>query len=88
MALCWIFKEAGCIGDDRHPIDREIRNLAAMGWGDRVSSVKVVSGVWHFFEHIDYKGRTSGPLGPGEYQTPDEFGLANDTMSSIYLAGE
>ena len=57
-----------------------IANLQDIGWNDRISSIKVISGTWRFWEHVNMSGR-SWVLGPGYYAHPTQF--PNDTISSF-----
>jgi uncharacterized protein YkwD len=52
-------------------------------WNDKISSIKVYSGTWEFFEHANFQGR-SFRLGPGEY--PSFNNETNDTISSFKKA--
>lgn len=36
---------------------RAVPDLAAAGWNDRISSIRLRSGRWVFCEHIHYQGR-------------------------------
>lgn len=49
-------------------------------WNDKISSIKVYSGTWDFFEDSKFQGR-SLRLGPGEY--PSFNNEVNDTISSF-----
>jgi hypothetical protein len=49
-------------------------------WNDKISSIKVYSGTWEFFEHADFQGR-SFRLTPGEY--PWVTDVWNDLISSF-----
>jgi Beta/Gamma crystallin/Metallo-peptidase family M12B Reprolysin-like len=69
-------------GAHKHIIDRDEANLHIDGWGDRVSSIQVVSGRWRLFQHVDYGG-WSTVLGPGLYPWVETVGIANDHLSSV-----
>ncbi|MBD2492116.1 CAP domain-containing protein [Aulosira sp. FACHB-615] len=49
-------------------------------WNDKISSIKVYSDTWEFFEHGNFQGR-SLRLTPGEY--PSFNNNMNDTISSF-----
>jgi hypothetical protein len=51
-------------------------------WNDKISSIVVVSGVWKFFEHRDFKGK-EWTLGPGYYRWVEDVKIPNDTISSF-----
>lgn len=54
-------------------------------WNDKISSIKVYSGTWEFFEHQDFQGR-SFRLTPGEYAwVTNEW---NDKISSFKQVGQ
>lgn len=52
-------------------------------WNDKISSIKVYSGTWEFFEHANFQGR-SFRLDPGEYANFNND--VNDTISSFRKA--
>ena len=57
-------------------------------WNDKLSSFKIVSGRWQFFKDIDF-GPTPLPneqgFGPGLYQWVEDYGIDNDSISSVQL---
>ena len=60
-------------------------DLRSSNFNDKASSVKVQSGTWILWEHINFTGR-SYKVGPGEY----DFGvisaqIGNDVISSVEL---
>ena len=69
-------------GAHKHIVDRDEPNLHADGWGDRVSSIQIISGRWRIFQHVDFAG-WSTVLGPGLYPWVEAVGIANDHVSSI-----
>ena len=59
-------------------------------WNDKTSSFVIVSGIWLFFKDINY-GPAPSPsngLGPGVYSWVENFGIANDTLSSVQCIGQ
>lgn len=49
-------------------------------WNDKISSIKIYSGTWEFFEHVNYQGK-SFRLHPGNYSAlTNEW---NDVISSF-----
>jgi hypothetical protein len=54
-------------------------------WNDKISSIKVYSGTWEFFEHRDFQGR-SFQLNPGEYSYVTN--TWNDLISSLKQVGQ
>ena len=51
-------------------------------WNDRVSSIKVLSGTWRFYQDANYGGRY-WDLGPGDYNWVEDEGIPNDVISSL-----
>jgi hypothetical protein len=51
-------------------------------WDDKISSIKVKSGTWRFYEDINYGGRY-WDLGPGEYSSVENVGIPDDSISSF-----
>jgi len=49
-------------------------------WNDKISSIKIESGTWEFFEHADFRGR-SFRLAPGNYAYVTN--TWNDVISSF-----
>jgi len=61
--------------------DNAMRNLAATGFNDRASSLRVEQGYWMFCSDADYHGECL-TLGPGDYpHLPPEL---NDRLSSAH----
>jgi hypothetical protein len=54
-------------------------------WNDQISSIIVVSGTWQFFEHANFGGAASHPIGPGYYSFVESpvVNIANDSISSF-----
>jgi len=69
-------------GKHKHVIDRDEPDLHKDGWGDRISSIQVLSGTWQFCQHVNYGG-WSVNLGPGNYPWVEDFGIPNDNISSL-----
>ncbi|AKB54712.1 hypothetical protein A9239_04745 [Methanosarcina sp. A14] len=51
---------------------------------DKISSIKVKSGTWRFYEYINYGGRY-WDFGPGEYASVESVGIPDDSISSFKL---
>jgi hypothetical protein len=51
-------------------------------WNDRISSIKIQSGTWRFYEDANYEGRY-WDLGPGTYSWVEDVGIPNDLISSF-----
>lgn len=71
-------------GGDIVDINRDRRNLKKEGlnFNDQTSSIKINEGTWQFFDPSDYRGEPV-TLGPGEYSWVEDYGLKNDTLSSL-----
>ena len=66
-------------------LESSTSDLRSSNFNDKASSVKVQSGTWILWEHINFTGR-SYKVGPGEY----DFGvisaqIGNDVISSVEL---
>jgi hypothetical protein len=48
----------------------------------KISSIKVMSGTWRFYEYPNYGGRY-WDLGPGEYSSVESVGIPDDLISSF-----
>lgn len=91
MAECTIFNRRAFGGDTYH-VTQSIsdlrgvrRGLGGFGnWNDEISAIKVHSGTWRFFEHVNYSGQ-SWDLGPGDYPWVPDLGIPDNTISSIQL---
>lgn len=55
-------------------------------FNDKISSIKVNSGVWEFFSEANFQG-PSVVLGAGEYPGVTEVGITNDSLSSFRRIG-
>jgi len=51
-------------------------------WNDKISSIKVVSGTWRFYESPNYGGRY-WDLGPGGYSSVESVGIPDNLISSF-----
>lgn len=71
-------------GDHKHVVLRDEPNLHADLWGDRVSSVIVLSGAWIVFAEPGYAG-AAARLGPGLYDTlpAAAAGVGDNAISSL-----
>jgi hypothetical protein len=57
-------------------------------WNDIVSSFVIVSGTWQFFKNVNFDFQQGGNLGPGLYSFVQNFGIDNDSLSSVRLIAE
>lgn len=53
-----------------------------VGLNDKISSIKVMSGTWRFYEYPNYRGRY-WDLGPGEYSSVESAGIPDNLISSF-----
>lgn len=60
----------------------DMKSLGSAGFDDEVSSLKILSGVWRFYDLPNYKGR-HWDLGPGNYRWVRDNGIPNDVISSM-----
>jgi Beta/Gamma crystallin len=51
-------------------------------WNDKISSIKVKSGTWRFYQDANYGG-SYWDLGPGDYSWVEDVGIPNDVISSF-----
>jgi hypothetical protein len=71
------------LGDHMHIFGHR-RDLGK--WGNRISSLIILSGTWEFFDDEDFKGTSLGTFGPGMYANIAAKGLKNNSISSVRLA--
>jgi hypothetical protein len=59
-------------------------------WNDKTSSFVIVSGIWQFFKDINFSPAPLPPggLGPGLYSFVENFGIDNDSLSSVKVIGQ
>lgn len=80
---CILYEHIDFGGNHKHLINHGQTNLHTDGWGDRVSSIQVISGTrWTFHEHVNYAGASIN-LGPGSYRWIVDVGMGNDILSSV-----
>ncbi|MDB9372490.1 CAP domain-containing protein [Nodularia sphaerocarpa] len=79
-----IFTDSNFSGSKSGSIDYNSSYIGDF-WNDKISSIKVYSGTWDFFEHANFQGR-SFRLGRGEY--PSFNNEMNDTISSFKKVAE
>ncbi len=53
-------------------------------WNDETSSIVITGGTWRFYADANFRGSFKD-LGPGHYSWVENFGIANDTISSLKL---
>jgi hypothetical protein len=71
--------DAKTFRDSEDNIDDDI---FGSGWNNKTSSIVVREGVWRIFTGDNYTG-SYATLYPGNYASPSEFGLPNDTLTAI-----
>jgi hypothetical protein len=78
-----VFDNEEFLGDHIHMFGN-IRDLGK--WGNRTSSLIILSGTWELFDDEDFNGASIGTLGPGMYANVAAKGLKNNSISSVRLA--
>lgn len=78
-----IFTDWDFSGTTSGRLDQDYSSIGNF-WNDKVSSIKVYSDTWEFFEHANFQGR-SFRLNPGSYPRLDNGW--NDVISSIKKVG-
>ncbi|WP_158044677.1 beta/gamma crystallin-related protein [Skermanella pratensis] len=58
-------------------------DLRPSGMNDQISSFVVTSGVWTFYQDINYQTPVGKTYGPGTYPNVGQVGLPNDQISSL-----
>ncbi|MEH2242816.1 MAG: beta/gamma crystallin-related protein [Nostoc sp.] len=53
------------------------------GFNDQASSIKIIRGRWNFFDDSNFKGQSTGILGPGSYY----LGANNNVITSAFRVG-
>jgi uncharacterized protein YkwD len=74
-----IFEHSNFSGTRSGSIEKDVP-CVGNPWNDKISSIKVYSGIWEFFEHANFQGR-SFQLTPGEYLSFNNQN--NDSISSF-----
>lgn len=79
-----LFEHAGFSGRDLE-LHKSTPNFVPLGFNDKASSIKVASGTWIVYEHINYEGKY-WEIGPGEYDIKVlHEKIGNDVISSVKL---
>lgn len=75
-----LFKNVNLTGDNMHVFNQ----VASLGnFNDAVSSFVILKGNWTFFQDVDFKIPYPGTFGPGIYLWVEDYGIANDMISSL-----
>ena len=85
MAEIILFEHINFHGAHKHLYGSE-SNLAASddsSFNDKISSFVINSGTWQFFRDTNFAGPASTVLGPGRYNWVENFGIPNDSISSV-----
>ncbi len=84
-----LFKDAGLHGDHKHIFEDEPNLNAAddNSFNDAVSSLVVLQENWRLFRDAQFKREYPPVLGPGIFRWVVDFGITNDDLSSLELAG-
>ena len=79
-----LYEHGGFKGRER-ALESSIGDLRSSNFTDKVSSVKVQSGTWKLWEHINFTGRCY-QVGPGDYDIGIiSAQIGNDVISSVEL---
>jgi hypothetical protein len=80
-----IFEHRDFRGHHRHIFGEEanLNNAEDGSLQDAVSSFVVLSGTWQFFRDVNFQAPFGGAFGPGEYEFVGDFGIDNDSVSSL-----
>ena len=54
-------------------------------WDNSISSMVILSGTWEFFDDQNFQGTPMAKLGPGRYANATQYGLKDNSISSIRL---
>jgi Beta/Gamma crystallin len=54
-------------------------------WDNSMSSMVILSGTWEFFDDQNFQGALMAKLGPGRYANVTQYGLKDNSVSSIRL---
>ena len=89
MSHIIIFEHRNLHGGHKHVFSSE-PNLNAGDdnfFNDRLSSFVILEGRWQFFRDSNFGSPASNVLGPGVYGWVEDFGIPNDSVSSLRLVG-
>ncbi|MEH1834181.1 MAG: beta/gamma crystallin-related protein [Nostoc sp.] len=87
-----LFKDPGEKGDRLGLKSKKGKGIANIGldnegnpngFNDQTSSIKIIRGRWNFFSDSNFKGQSTGVLGPGNYA----LGANNDDITSALRVG-
>lgn len=87
MAQIIIFEHRNLHGNHKHIFTSE-PNLNAGDdnfFNDKLSSFVIVEGRWQFFRDSNFGNPASQVLQPGVYRWVEDFGIPNDSVSSLRL---
>ena len=85
VAQVILFQHANFHGAHKHVFVEEA-NLNAgddNSFNDQVSSMVIVEGSWTFWRDANFSEPASRTLGPGIYSFVEQFGIPNDSISSL-----
>lgn len=80
-----IFTDCNFTGTTSGPLEQDYSSLGEF-WNDKISSIKIYTGTWEFFEHTNYGGK-SFRLHPNNYPELNNTGW-NDVISSFKRVDE
>lgn len=81
-----LYADADCGGESTSLFD-DVISLYFLGWNDRISSIVVVSGSWQCYKDSAYYSPMGPVLTPGIYNRVAQFGIDNDSITSLRCVG-
>ena len=89
MAEIWLYEGINYSGNYEvlTSSDSDLFELIGNDVNDEISSFIVYSGEWTFYDDPGYTGVADGPFGPGHYPWVEDWGIVNDSVSSVLFTG-
>lgn len=77
-----VYADADCGGASSQFFDN-VPDLGPLSWNDKISSIAVVSGKWQCCKNAGFQFLMGPVLTPGVYRNLSQYGIDNDSISSI-----